>query len=107
MSGTKRWIVVGVVIALVIAGSSAWLASGSPDGLERVAEDKEFLHRAEDSGYEILPGYTVPGIDDERASTVLAGVIGVIVVGGIAFGAGRLLRHSKPGADGPAPGEQT
>jgi cobalt/nickel transport system permease protein len=72
---------VGLAIALGIALLSP-LASGDPDGLERVAEDEGFIATAEDSRYEILPGYSIPGIDNEAASTALAGLVGVVVLGG-------------------------
>ena len=88
-------ILVGLLIAGVVAVSSAWLASGDPDGLERVAEDKEFIDTAKDPGYEILPDYTVPGVDGE-ISTALAGVIGVVVVAALGIGAGYLLRARRP-----------
>lgn len=72
---------VGLAVAIGIALLSP-LASGDPDGLERVAEDEGFIETAEDSRYEILPGYSIPGVDNEAASTVLAGLVGVVVVGG-------------------------
>lgn len=87
----RNVILAGLLIAGMVAISSAWLASGDPDGLERVAEEKDFLDRAEDPGYEILPDYTVPGVDG-AISTALAGVIGVGVVAGLALGAGYVLR---------------
>jgi len=86
----------GLIIASVVAISSAWLASGDPDGLERVAEDEEFIQHAEDPGYEILPDYTVPGVDG-AISTALAGVIGVGVVAAIGLGAGYVLRSRRLG----------
>ena len=73
MKSRTALIFAGLVIAAVVAVSSAWLASGDPDGVERVAEDKEFIETAKDPGYEILPGYTIPGIDGE-VSTALAGI---------------------------------
>ncbi len=98
MGRSQGLIVVGVVIALVVAASSAWLASGDPDGLERVAEDHEFIDTARDPGYEILPDYTVPGVEHEELSTVLAGAIGVAVAGAIGLGAGWLLRQRRASA---------
>jgi len=82
----------GLLIAAVIAISSAWLASSHPDGLERVAEDHEFIDTAKDPGYEILPDYTIPGIDGEL-STALAGVVGVVIMLGVGLGAGYVLRR--------------
>ena len=60
------------------------------DGLEKVAEDIGFIETAKDHTYAdgALADYGVKGIDNERASVGLAGVIGVIgtaVVGGALF----------------------
>jgi len=99
-------ILAGLAIAAVIAVSSAWLASSSPDGLERVAEDKAFIAEAKDPGYELLPGYTIPGVNG-AISTALAGIVGVAVVAGLTLGAGYLLRSrhgsSSPGGRGSQP----
>lgn len=98
MRNRTTLILAGLSIAVLVAASSAWLASGDPDGLERVAEDQEFSEAAQDPGYEILPGYTIPGIDG-AVSTALAGVLGVLVMLGIGLGAGHLLRRrSEEGA---------
>jgi hypothetical protein len=83
-------LLVGIGIALVVTLVSPW-ASSSPDGLERVAEDQEFLDRAQDPGYTIIPDYQFPGIENERVATVAAGVVGVVAVGAILVGAGMLL----------------
>ncbi|MBN2305674.1 MAG: energy-coupling factor ABC transporter permease [Anaerolineae bacterium] len=85
----SSWIAVGLVIALAITFASP-LAASSPDGLERVAEDKAFIEEANDAPYEILPDYTIPGISNEALTTILAGVIGVLIVGGIGYGVARL-----------------
>jgi cobalt/nickel transport system permease protein len=86
------WIAVGLVIALLVVLISP-LASSSPDGLERVAEDKGFVEEVEDSPYEVLPDYTVPFIEDETATTIIAGAIGVLIVAGVGYGTGRLGRR--------------
>lgn len=98
MKNRTSLIFAGVLIAALVAVSSAWFASGDPDGLERVAEDKGFIETAEEPGYEILPDYTIPGIDGE-ISTALAGVVGVMILLGIGLGAGYLLRRRGDGAD--------
>ncbi len=95
-------LIAGVAIALVVTLFSPF-ASGDPDGLERVAEDKGFLERAEDAPYEILPDYTIPGIEDERVSTVLAGVVGVLIVAALTYGVGLLLKRRGRGAEVEAP----
>ena len=93
---TSRLLLVGVAIALVIAASSAWLASSHPDGLDSVSQAQGFGEQAKDAPYQVLPDYTVPGVADERLSTVLAGAIGVVVVTAICLGAGALLRRRSP-----------
>lgn len=90
----SAWIAVGLLIALVVALASP-LASSHPDGLERVAEDKGFTAKAEEAVYELLPDYTVPGVDDEAATTILAGVIGVVIVAGVGYGVARLASRTS------------
>lgn len=88
------WIAAGLVIALAVAFASP-LASSHPDGLERVAEDKAFIDEAEDAPYSLLPDYTVPGIDDEAVTTIAAGVIGVLIVAAVGYGAARLSQRER------------
>lgn len=95
-------IAAGLIIALGVAFFSP-LASPHPDGLERVAADEGFLERAEDAPYELLPDYTLPGVDDENLTTIAAGVIGVLVVTGITAGARWLVTKKQGTPDPPAP----
>jgi hypothetical protein len=97
ISGRLWWLVgLGIAVAVVIV--LAPLASPDPDGLERVAQDTGFLAAAQDAVYGILPDYTVPGLDDPAASTIVSGLIGVAIVFGLAVVLGRLLarRRSDP-----------
>jgi len=94
MNSRMRLVIVGVSIAALVAISSAWLASGSPDGLERVAEDEGFIETAQDPSYEILPDYTVPGIDG-ALSTAIAGAIGVVLMLGFGLAVGRILARRR------------
>lgn len=91
----STWIAAGLVIALAIAFASP-LADSDPDGLERVAEDKAFIDAAEDAPYEILPDYTIPFIKNEALTTILAGIVGVLIVAAIGFGLGRLPHFQTP-----------
>lgn len=95
MSATRRLILGGLLIAIVIAASSAFIASGSPDGLERVTQDHGFLDRAQDAPYRVLPDYTVPGLGGGPISTIVSGAVGVVLVAGIALGAGSVLRRRR------------
>lgn len=103
----KRWqaytglLLVGVGIALVVTLFSPW-ASSHPDGLEKVAEENEFLDHAEESPkYEVIPDYQFPGVENERVATVLAGITGVLAVTALLLGVGMILgrgrRSSGPG----------
>jgi cobalt/nickel transport system permease protein len=78
--GGRGWVVAGVLISLIVVFLSPF-ASASTDGLERVAENLGFLDRAQPAPYEIIPDYTVPFLGETALSTIVAGVIGLIVVG--------------------------
>ena len=82
----------GLAVALLVVLVLAPNASSSPDGLERVAQDQGFAEGAEGARFELLPDYTIPGVGNEAASTILSGVIGVLVVAGITLLAVRVLR---------------
>ena len=88
------WVWAGLIIALMVTLFSP-LASPSPDGLERVAEDAGFIDQGMDPSYKILPDYTVPFIENEAVTTILAGAIGVLVVFAAAYGVARLRRGRK------------
>ena len=63
---------VGLAIAGVIAALAAAFASGDPDGLDSVAIEKGFEEVGKEPGFQILPDYTIPGLDGTM-STVIAG----------------------------------
>jgi len=65
--------------------------SADPDGLEAVAEQLGFLNAGVGAPFELFPDYTIPGLDG-GASTVVAGILGIIVVIGVLFALGRLAR---------------
>jgi cobalt/nickel transport system permease protein len=97
--GKTRGGLAGAIIGvgLVAACGAALLspfASGDPDGLERVAEDTGFLDRAQDAPYNLLPDYTIPGIDG-GISTILSGVIGLLIVFALAYGITMVVRGRK------------
>jgi cobalt/nickel transport system permease protein len=92
VSGTG-WVMAGIAIALIVT-LFAPLASASPDGLEWVAEETGFLQTAQDAPYEILPDYTLPFLGETVVSTILAGVIGVLLVAGITVLVARNMRRS-------------
>lgn len=91
ISGTK-WAVVGMAIALLVT-LFAPLASASPDGLEWVAQQQGFIEAAQDAPFQLLPDYALPFLGETAVSTILAGVIGVLLVGGIMAVVTRNLRR--------------
>lgn len=94
----RRFMVVGLIAALLIAGVASFYASAHPDGLEYVAEKTGFLDTAENSGTADSPlaDYQTKGVDNERLSGGLAGVTGTLVVLLLAGGLFLVLRRRGP-----------
>jgi len=90
--GGKGWIISGVIISLLAVLISP-LASGNPDGLEKVASDLGFLGSGLDAPYQILPDYSIPFLGETALSTILAGAVGAVVLIGIIILLGRNLRR--------------
>ncbi len=90
-------VVTGLVVSLVLAGGVSYYASSQPDGLEKVAGDIGFLDSAKESAVEEGPlaGYGVAGVENERISGGLAGVIGVASTAAVSFGLFYALRRFK------------
>ena len=83
----------GLVIAIALA-VLAPLASTHPDGLEWVAEQRGFLDLAQNPVYKIIPDYVFPGISNEALATIIAGIIGALLVFGVAIGIAFARRRS-------------
>jgi len=92
--GGSGWAIGGIVLSLIVV-LLVPLASASPDGLERVAIDMNFIHQGQDAPFQILPGYTIPFLGESAVSTILAGVIGVLVVAALAILVVYLFRQRK------------
>lgn len=93
-AGGRGWIAGGIAVALLVVVLSP-LASSFPDGLEWAAEETGFIGVAQDAPYELLPDYTIPVLGETALSTILAGAIGALLVGCVAYLAGRLLRARR------------
>jgi cobalt/nickel transport system permease protein len=83
----------GLVIAIALA-VLAPLASTHPDGLEWVAKQRGFLDLAKNPVYKIIPDYVFPGISNEALATIIAGIIGALLVFGVAIGIAFARRRS-------------
>ncbi|MFA5031788.1 MAG: PDGLE domain-containing protein [bacterium] len=93
----KKIIFTGLVVSCFLALFISPFASSSPDGLERVAINKEFIEKGE--GHNVikspLPDYLIPGIKHEKISTSVAGIVGTLLVFGLAFGVTALVSKKK------------
>lgn len=83
------------MIALICAGLISLFASSFPDGLERVAENLGFLEKGE--GEPVLkspiPDYVLPGIENEKLATSIAGIVGTLLVFVVGYGTAALIRQ--------------
>jgi cobalt/nickel transport system permease protein len=94
--GNLVW-VVGLVLALLLAVASP-LASKHPDGLIWVAAQYGFLNNAQSPIFKIIPHYLFPGIKDRTLATILAAILGTMIVFVVALGVG-YTRRRKPGPE--------
>ncbi|GAB4490965.1 MAG: energy-coupling factor ABC transporter permease [Anaerolineales bacterium] len=92
--GGNGWVWAGILLSLATVLFSP-LASASPDGLERVAEDFGFLAQGVSAPYQLLPNYTIPFLGNTVLSTIAAGIIGALVVLGLIILIGRSLRKNS------------
>lgn len=92
MDKKKTLFLLGVVSAFALAMLLIPFASESPDGLERVAEDKGFMNKEALLVPAPVPDYDFKGIRNKKISSVLAGAGGAVIAGFACFGLARMLR---------------
>lgn len=88
---SRNWVYVGGIISLIVVFLSPF-ASADPDGLERVAENLGFIGAGQSAPFEIIPDYTLPFLGETAISTILAGVVGIVVVGLVIVLVGRGMK---------------
>lgn len=93
-SGNKGILVGGSLIAIVLAILSP-LASSHPDGLEWVAEQQGFLAKIRGAFYNLMPDYVMPGISNPALATIAAGILGAVIVFGVAYGIARAEKRTS------------
>ena len=93
----RKDIFYGLAIVLISLLFILPFSSSLPDGLERVAHDLGFVANSEQSVLlgSPLSGYHFPGIKNEVAGGVLAGILGTLLMFGIGCCLALLLRKIK------------
>ena len=92
----RRFTIVALAVAIVLATASRRSRRASPDGLEKVAERQGFADRGRLAPVQEsapVPDYAFPGVEDARLATALAGLAGALGV----------LRASAPAWRGRPP----
>ena len=99
----RAFAVAGLLVAVLFATVVSQFAASDPDGLERVAEDLEFVEQGQEHSLAggIFADYATAGIDNEQLSLAVAGVTGLVLV--LLVGGGLLLavrggRRARGGA---------
>jgi sugar phosphate permease len=101
-SNLRLFVAGGLLVAIGLAMLVSGFASSSPDGLNKVAEDHGLAANASQHLFENGPlaGYAVKGVNGDRLSTGISGLIGVLVTFGIGLALFALLRAMRSGGDG-------
>jgi hypothetical protein len=86
----RKFLLLGVAVALFLAAVVSFYASSAPDGLEKVGADTGIDANQKDSPLADTPfaDYGTEGVKNDRLSGALAGVAGValtLVIGGALF----------------------
>lgn len=95
---TTTVVAAGLVVALLLGGAVSYFASGSPDGLNKVAIERGFdgTEQEHDLADSPFAGYETRGVDDGFWTGSLAGIAGVGVCFLVAGGAAYLVRRRSP-----------
>ena len=82
--GNLVWLI-GLLLAMLLAIASP-LASSHPDGLEWVARKYGFAGSQQNPLFQLIPNYLLPGVRDKDWATILAAVLGTLIVFGVTVG---------------------
>ena len=101
---TRIFVILALAVAVGLATAVSPFASANPDGLEKVAEEKQFLDEGKLAGIQEdspIPDYAFPGVDNERVATGLAGFVGTLAVFALGYGLAFALRRRERGEAPP------
>lgn len=102
----RAFVLAALVVALGLGALLSPLASSSPDGLERVADDHGFVDRGRLAPLQEaapIADYAFPGVEDPRLATALAGLTGTLGVCLLGWGLARVLHRRGRSARPPTP----
>ena len=104
-SNLRIFLLGGLLVAIGLAMLVSGFESSSPDGLNKVAEDHGFAADARQHLFENGPlaGYAVKGVRNDRLSTGISGLIGVLVTFGIGLALFAMVRAMRSGRDRSEP----
>ena len=97
---TRIFVILALAVAVGLATAVSPFASANPDGLEKVAQKKDFLHEGQLAGIQEdspIPDYAFPGVENERVATGLAGFVGTLAVFALGYGLAFVLRRRERG----------
>ncbi|MBI5637880.1 MAG: PDGLE domain-containing protein [Nitrospinae bacterium] len=99
-TGYRLFIAGGLAAAIALALFISPFASSSPDGLEKVAEDKGFLEKGGQPvwTHAVMPDYQLPSMG--KKSGLLAGIAGTLLAFGAGIGIALVMVKMKKGKDG-------
>lgn len=99
---TRALVLTGLAVSILLAVVVSLFASASPDGLEHVAETLGFAETAEESAVADSPlaDYGTAGVEHTWLSTAIAGVVGLVLTGVVAFGLMRWLARPSSTDEG-------
>lgn len=97
---TRGLIRYGMLATLGVALFAAPFACPWPDGLEAVAAKLGFEHAARAAAPAPMPDYVFPWIGHEGLATAVAGVVGALVVFGLAVLLSRMVVRGRADEDG-------
>ncbi len=98
--GNLVW-AIGLAMALLLAVASP-LASRHPDGLISVASRYGFLNTEQLPLFKVIPQYLFPGVENKTLATILAALLGTLVVFIVALSVAYARRRKASSSDGQA-----
>ena len=98
-AAVARKVAIGLAVIALVAAGASFLASSHPDGLEYAYEQVGSAFEGMTLLEGPMPDYVIPGIANETLAGVLAGIVGVVVTGVLAY-AGLTGLRSRRAEDG-------